>query len=268
LRIKKTIRAGRSKSDRSWIYGLNPVLEAIRSGRHIHAVYLSSRRFEKKHEIEKEAKKRKIPVKTIEPKFFDIQFNKGHQGIAAEVSFKEYVQVEELFAFSQVKNEIPLLLILDCVEDPRNFGAILRVAEAAGVHGVIIQEYRSVALGAEVSKVSAGAVEYVPVSLVVNIKHPIYKMKERGITIVGTDANTEKSIWDIDLALPLAVVVGSEGKGLRRTVSNVCDSLVRIPMMGKINSLNVSVASGILLFEIMRQRMQKIEQKLEKTGNK
>jgi 23S rRNA (guanosine2251-2'-O)-methyltransferase len=258
LRIRKTIRAGRSKSDRSWIYGLNPVLEAIRSGRHIHTVYLSSSRFEKKYEIEKEAENRKIPVKTIEPNFFNIHFNKGHQGIAAEVSCKEYVSLDDLLILPG-KNDLPLFLILDCIEDPRNFGAILRVAEAAGVHGVIIQEYRSVTLGAEVSKVSAGAVEYVPVSLVVNIKHAMYKIRERGITIVGTDAHAEKSLWDIDLALPLAVVVGSEGKGLRRTVSKACDSLVSIPMQGRVNSLNVSVASGIFLFEIMRQRMQKIK---------
>jgi len=133
----------------------------------------------------------------------------------------------------------------------------LRVADAAGIHGIVIQSHRSVTLGSEVAKVSAGAVEYVPVSIVANIKHAMYEMKEMGITIIGAEADAEKIVWDLNFKVPLALVIGSEGKGLRKTVRESCDILVKLPMQGKINSLNVSVAAGIFAFEILRQRLHK-----------
>ncbi|MBM4141205.1 MAG: 23S rRNA (guanosine(2251)-2'-O)-methyltransferase RlmB [Nitrospira sp.] len=238
------------------IYGLNPVLEAIRAGRKIQNIFISSSRHNNVPEIKKEAEGRGIPVKILPPTFFDSTFQKGHQGVAAEVLPKTYINLDDLLRIPVIKNEIPLFIILDCIEDPRNFGAILRVADAAGVHGIVIQSHRSVMLGPEVSKASAGAVEYVPVSMVANVKHAIYEMKERGITVVGADAGADNVAWDIDLKVPLAIVIGSEGKGLRKTVKEHCDILVRIPMHGKINSLNVSVATGIVLFEILRQRMK------------
>jgi 23S rRNA (guanosine2251-2'-O)-methyltransferase len=207
-------------------------------------------------ELKSQAEKRKIPVKIAEPDFFDRTFAKGHQGIAAEVSAKGYISLDELLDIPRQKGEVPLFAVLDCIEDPRNFGAILRVADAAGVHGIVIQSHRSATLSFEVSKASAGAVEYVPVAMVTNIKHAIREMKEMGITIVGTDASAASLLWDLDLRSPLAIVIGSEGRGLRQTVVPLCDALVRIPMRGKINSLNVSVAAGIFAFEILRQRMQ------------
>ena len=155
------------------------------------------------------------------------------------------------------KNELPFFLVLDCLEDPRNFGALLRVADAAGIHGIVLQSYRSVNLGAEVAKVSAGAVEYVPVTMLPNIKHAINEMRKNGIMIVGAEAGAENTLWDVDLNVPLAVVIGSEGKGIRQSVRTLCDYLVNIPMRGRINSLNVSVATGIFVFEILRQRRNK-----------
>lgn len=256
MKIKKTGLTGRSKSDNGWIYGLNPVLEALRAGRNIKDILISSSRHEKVAEIIQEAGKRKIPVKITDPDFFDRTFRKGHQGVAAKVALKEYVPLDELLDIPLKNKELPLFLILDCIEDPRNLGAILRVADASGVHGVIIQAYRSVNLDAEVSKVSAGAVEYVPVSQVVNIKHAIQAMKQQGITVVGAEAGAKDLVWDMDFQVPLALVIGSEGKGLRKTVSETCDVLVSIPLKGRINSLNVSVATGIFIFEILRQRLK------------
>lgn len=257
MRIRQTGQTGRSRSDKEWIYGLNPVLEALRAGRNIKYILLSTGRRDRLPELQKEAGEKKIPLKIADPDFFDRTFRKGHQGVAAEVSVRGYISLDELLDIPLKKNEIPLFAILDCIEDPRNFGAILRSADAAGIHGVVIQPHRSATLGSEVSKSSAGAVEYIPVAMVPNIKHAILEMKGRGITIVGTDASAMDLLWDIDFTIPLAVVIGSEGKGLRRTVSALCDVLTKIPMQGKINSLNVSVAAGIFAFEILRQRFRK-----------
>jgi 23S rRNA (guanosine2251-2'-O)-methyltransferase len=254
LKTRKTELTGKSRSDSEWIYGMNPVLEAIRAGRFIRCIFVSSGRRDRLSGIKKETEEKKIPVKVLDPIFFDRSFPKGHQGVAAEVSSKDYIPLDELLDIPRRKNHIPFFLIIDCIEDPRNFGAILRVADAAGVHGVVIQSHRSVTLSSEVSKVSAGASEYVPVSMTPNIKHAMYEMKKMGITMVGAEAGAGDSLWDADLAVPLALVVGSEGKGMRKTIGALCDVLVKIPMRGKINSLNVSVATGILAFEIIRQR--------------
>ena len=257
MKTKKTGRNGRLKSANEWIYGFNPVFEAVKAGRNIKSIYVSSTRYEKTCSIKREAELRHIPVQIMSPDFFDSTFRKGHQGVAAEVSPKEYALLDELLQIPAEKNEPPFFLILDCLEDPRNFGAILRVADAAGIHGIVLQSHRSVSLSAEVSKVSSGAVEYVPVAIVVNIKHAIYEMKERGITIIGTEACAETVLWDMDFTQPLALVIGSEGKGLRKTVSDLCDVRVRVPMQGKVNSLNVSVATGLFAYEILRQRTEK-----------
>jgi 23S rRNA (guanosine2251-2'-O)-methyltransferase len=256
LKTKRIELTGKSKLGSKWIYGLNPVLEAIRAGRNIESVFLSSSKKDspKILEIEKEAGRRNISIQRVDISFFHAHFPKGHQSVAAKGLPKTYINLEELLKISSMREDPPLFIILDCIEDPRNFGAILRVADAAGVHGIVIQSHRSVTLSAEVSKASAGAVEYIPVSLVANIKHAIQKMKERGITVVGAEAWVEKLVWDLDLSIPLALVIGSEGKGLRKTVKERCDMLVSLPMKGRINSLNVSVAAGILTFEILRQR--------------
>lgn len=260
LKIKKRERTGKSGSADDWIYGFNPLFEAIKAGRKIKKIFLSSGRHEKVSELRNEAAIRNIPVTIVDPAFLDNMFQKGHQGIAASVSPKHAVPLDELLNIPSKKNEIPFFLILDCIEDPRNFGAIVRVADAAGIHGIVIQSHRSVTLGADAAKVSAGALEYVPVAIVTNIKHAIREMKGSGITIVGADAGAQKIMWDLDLSMPVALVVGSEGKGLRQTVSNLCDTLIRIPMCGRINSLNVSVATSICAFEILRKRMQKGKQ--------
>ncbi len=261
MKTKKTEQTGRLGLDSEWIYGLNPVKEALRAGRDFKCIFISYGRKDNVQEVKQQAEKRKIPLVFKEAVFFNSRFKKGHQGIAAEVYRKKYTPIDELIATGFRNNETPLFIIIDCLEDPRNLGTILRIADAAGVHGIVIQSYRSVTLSsAEVSKVSAGAVEYVPVAMVSNIKYAIHLMRERGIKIIGAEAGeTNKKLWEVDFRLPVALVVGSEGKGIRKTVSEKCDVLVKIPMLGKINSLNVSVATGIILFEILRQRLYKNE---------
>ncbi|PKL50855.1 MAG: 23S rRNA (guanosine(2251)-2'-O)-methyltransferase RlmB [Nitrospira bacterium HGW-Nitrospira-1] len=248
----------RRKAPEEWVYGLNPVLEAVRSGREVKAVFLSSGRRDKVSELEAEISSRGIKINKADNLFFDSRFAKGHQGIAALVAPPKYTDMEDLLVMPSEKGETPLFLILDCIEDPRNFGAILRVADAGGVHGVVIQAYRSASLSPEAVKASAGASEYIPVTIVPNIKHAMREMKESGIIIAGAEASSEGRIWDADLSGPLAVVIGSEGHGLRRTVKEECDMLVSLPMKGMVNSLNASVATGIIIFEIMRQRMRRM----------
>lgn len=254
MKTKKKGPAGRSRSAEEWVYGLNPVLEVVRSGRDVKAVFLSSARKDKAGEIEAEISSRGIKITRADNIFFDGRFSKGHQGIAALVAARKYADMEDLLALPGERGGIPLFLILDCIEDPRNFGAILRVADAGGVHGVVIQSYRSASLSPEAVKASAGASEYVPVTMIPNIKHAIREMKESGITIAGAEASAGQTLWETDLRGPLAIVIGSEGHGLRRTVKEECDMLVNLPMQGRVNSLNASVAAGIIIFEIMRQR--------------
>jgi 23S rRNA (guanosine2251-2'-O)-methyltransferase len=241
-----------------WIYGINPVLEALRAGRNVATVYISSGRYdEKTGQVRHAAEKKGIRVETTDPTFFDRRFPKGHQGVAARALQKGYTGLDELLAIPGKKNEPALFVILDGIEDPRNFGAILRSSDAAGVHGVVIQSRRSAGLGTEVAKTSSGAVEYVPVCMVPNIKHAMREMKERGITVVGSEAGDYPALWETDLAGPLALVIGSEGKGARKTVREGCDLMMSIPLKGTVNSLNASVAAGVVLFEILRQRWSK-----------
>jgi 23S rRNA (guanosine2251-2'-O)-methyltransferase len=258
LKTGKTGRGGRSRSHDEWVYGLNPVLEAIRSGRQVKTVFLSVSRREGVSGIEREIASSGITLKKTDQFFFDSRFPKGHQGIAAVVAPREYTDLEELLSIPTLKDETPFFLILDCIEDPRNFGAILRTADAGGVHGVVIQSHRSATLVPEAVKASAGAAEYMPVAMVANIKHVMADMKEAGILVVGAEAGTGRTIWDLELNVPLALVVGSEGKGLRKTVKEDCDVLVSLPMKGRVNSLNVSVAAAIMIYEIIHQRISKM----------
>jgi 23S rRNA (guanosine2251-2'-O)-methyltransferase len=253
LKTRKTGQGGRSGSH-EWIYGLNPVLEAIRSGREIKSVLLSTSRRDLAVDLERALIPRNVLLQRKESSFFDSRFPKGHQGIAALVEQRGYTSLEELISLPAEKAQPALFLILDCLEDPRNFGAILRVADAGGVHGVVIQSHRSVALTPLAVKASAGAAEFVPVAMVSNIKHAMRRMTEEGITLIGAEAGTGRPVWELDLRTPVAIVIGSEGKGLRKTVREGCDVLASLPMKGMVNSLNASVASGIMIFEVMRQR--------------
>ncbi|MDA8078775.1 MAG: 23S rRNA (guanosine(2251)-2'-O)-methyltransferase RlmB [Nitrospiraceae bacterium] len=257
MKTKRSGQAGKSGSPEEWVYGLNPVLEALRSGRKVRTVFISLARRQQLAGIEQEVASRGIRLQRTEQAFFDGRFPKGHQGVAAVAEPRAYLGIEDLLRIPEARNEIPFFLVLDCIEDPRNFGAVLRVADAGGVHGVVIQSHRSATLGPEAVKASAGAAEYIPVAMVNNIKYAINDMKEKGIMVFGAEAGAGDTVWDTDLTVPLAFVIGSEGKGIRRTVREDCDALVSLPMKGKVNSLNASVAAGIIIFEIIRQRTRK-----------
>ena len=168
---------------------------------------------------------------------------------------KEYSSVEDILEISKKRNEKPFILILDGVEDPRNLGAIIRTAEGAGVHGIIIPKHRSTGLTDVVARTSSGAIEYVPVAKVTNIAQTIDGLKERGVWVYGVDMDGEKSYDKLSYSEPLAIVIGGEGKGIRSLVRKACDETVRIPLHGKVSSLNVSVAAGVVLFEIAKHRM-------------
>ncbi len=244
-----------SKENVEWIYGINPVIESLRSDRKIRTIYISKKRVEDINKIIEIAKAKGISIEFVEKDFFDSRFPKGHQGIAVVAEKKAHLTIDELIEIPLIKGEKPFFLIIDLIEDPRNLGAILRVADATGVHGVVYQSYRSAGITGAVIKASAGAIEYVNLTEVVNIKHAIKKMKDSDITIIGAEAGSKLTPWEKDMTEPLAVVIGSEGKGLRKTVREMCDTIVSIPMKGKVNSLNVSVACGIICYEVMRQRL-------------
>ncbi|HEX4945055.1 MAG TPA: 23S rRNA (guanosine(2251)-2'-O)-methyltransferase RlmB [Blastocatellia bacterium] len=242
------------------IYGLSPVLEALRAGRRpISKLLLASgAQPARMNEVIALAKQAHISIERRERRVLDEMTNgANHQGIvavlaqAAPQKSATYTDADEILDSLSAK---PLLVLLDNIEDPHNLGAILRTCEGAGVEGVFIPEHRAAGLNDTVAKTSAGAVEYVRVARVTNLVPLMAELKERGIWVVGVEGGTATSYTDFDLNVPLALVLGSEGHGIRRLVKENCDALISIPMHGQINSLNVSVATGVVLFEVLRQR--------------
>jgi 23S rRNA (guanosine2251-2'-O)-methyltransferase len=251
---------GSDRSDK--IHGLIPVLEVLRAGRRAleNISIAEGARHERLGELLELAKRARVPIHRVPRVTLDrTEGDINHQGVVARVAAARYRDADELLdalAARIVINEPPLVLGLDGVEDPRNFGAILRTAECAGVEGVFIPERRAVGLTDTVAKAAAGAVEYVPVARVTNLVRLIEQLKERNIWVVGAAAEASATYSDWDWKLPTAIFLGSEGSGLHRLVRERCDLLVRIPVLGQLKSLNVSVVAGILLYEALRQRAQ------------
>ncbi|MBP3936587.1 MAG: 23S rRNA (guanosine(2251)-2'-O)-methyltransferase RlmB [Clostridia bacterium] len=236
------------------IAGRNAVAEALRSGRAIdHLLVARGEHTGSLTVLVAKAKEAGIPVKEVDSRKLNALCGTNHQGIAAAAACKEYASLDELFALASERGEPPLFVVCDELEDPHNLGAIIRTAEAAGAHGVIVPKRRSVGLTNIVYKTSAGAVEYLPVCRVGNLADTLRELKERGVWVYGLDMDGQP--WDkTDLTGAAALVVGSEGNGIGRLVRELCDFVVSLPMTGKINSLNASVATGILLYEAVRQR--------------
>ena len=242
---------------RDKIIGINPVTEALRSGRPIQRLLVAEQRKMDRdvQAILRLAKSNGVEVRMTTRDALNREVPQAaHQGVVAFASAREYAELDDILQLPVQKGHAPLFLVLDGVEDPRNLGAILRTAEAAGVHGVIIPERRAVGLTETVAKAAAGALEYVPVVKVVNITNTIEELKKAGVWVVGAEAGGERAYWDADFVRPTALVLGGEGKGVRKLVREHCDYLVSLPLMGNINSLNVSVAAGALLYEVLRQR--------------
>lgn len=234
--------------------GRNAVKEALKSGRAIDSILVSNLKNKTLVDIFKLAKQSDILIKEVDSKKLDLMSNSGnHQGIIAICGIKEYADIEDIFELSAKRNEPPFIIILDEIEDPHNLGAIIRTAECAGAHGIIIPKRRSSGLTYGVGKASAGALEYVPVARVSNIALTIDKLKKRGVWIYGADM-IGKSWCKTNLSGPVALVIGNEGKGISRLVKEKCDGLISLPMKGRIGSLNASVAAGIIMYEISRQR--------------
>ncbi|MBM4432791.1 MAG: 23S rRNA (guanosine(2251)-2'-O)-methyltransferase RlmB [Chloroflexi bacterium] len=239
------------------IEGRNPVIEALKSGRPINKI-LVSRNISSHHTIAailSMAKEGGIPVEYVDEHVIKRHSLTGaSQGIIAYAATREYLSLDDLISISREKNKPALYCILDGIEDPHNLGAILRTADAAGFHGVIVRSRRAVGLTAAVAKASAGAVEYVPVARVANISQAIEILKKNGIWVVGIDMAGEMDYGKVDFTPPTAIAIGGEGKGLSELVRKRCDLVAFIPMKGKITSLNASVAAAVVMYEALRQR--------------
>lgn len=238
------------------IEGRNAVTEAIRSGRTINKVFLADgdtdRALGRLAAMAKEAGA--VVVRIDRRKLNEMSQTGAHQGIMASVAVHDYATIDDILAAAEAKGEAPLIVLCDELSDPHNLGAILRTAECAGAHGVIIPKRRSVGLTAVVGKASAGAVEYMPVARVANLPAAIRELKQRGVWIFGTAADGAVPLYSADLKGPAAIVIGNEGVGMSRIVADSCDFKVSIPMKGRISSLNASAAAAILLYEAVRQR--------------
>lgn len=252
LRMKNT--DNQSLSDQ--IEGRNSVLELLESERDINKILIAKgERHGSINKIITIAKQRKIVIAEVErQKLNAISETNNHQGVIAIVPPFNYVEVEDILDEAKAKKEDPFVLILDGIEDPHNLGSIIRTAETAGVHGVIIPKRRAASVNATVSKSSAGAVEHVKIARVNNINETIKYLKEEGLWICGTDGDAKDYYYNQNLKGPIAIVIGSEGLGMSRLVKENCDFLVKIPMKGKITSLNASVSAGIVIYEAIKQR--------------
>ncbi len=241
------------------VAGRQPVLEALRSGAPVEKILiLFGAKGAAIERIRALAKKRGVPVSEVsKQRFRELAENATTQGVVAILAQKAYVEVEDLLAIAVSRNEPPFLLVLDEVEDPHNVGALIRTAECAGMHGVIIPKHHAASLGQTVAKTSAGASLHLAAARVSNIAQTLNTLRQNGVWIVGADAEGDKLYTDVNYDGPLAMVIGSEGRGIRRLVKEKCDVLVRIPLYGSIGSLNASVAGSVLMYEAAKRRHAK-----------
>ena len=241
------------------VEGRNAVLELLESGKDINKIFIT--KGEKHGSIFKiiaKAKENKIMVVEKEKRKMDeMAQNKNYQGVIAIVPPFEYCEIKDILQEAKNREEEPFVLILDEIEDPHNLGSIIRTAETAGVHGIIIPKRRAANVNSTVNKVSAGAVQHMKISRVTNLSDAIDELKKEGLWICGTEINAEKYYYEQDLTGPIGIVIGNEGKGIGPKIKNNCDFLVKIPMKGKIASLNASVSTGIILYEVVKQKTKK-----------
>ncbi|NLK36477.1 MAG: 23S rRNA (guanosine(2251)-2'-O)-methyltransferase RlmB [Epulopiscium sp.] len=235
--------------------GRNAILEVLKSGRDIEKIMVLKGNTEGTiRRIIAQAKEKGVVIQEVSrQKLDEISQTKNHQGVIAIVSAHNYVEIEDILAIAKEKNEPPFLILLDGITDPHNLGAVLRSAECAGAHGVVIPKRRSVGLNATVGKTSAGAIEYMPVARVTNLARTMEYLKKQGIWLACADMDGV-DYFESNLSGAIALVIGSEGEGVSRLIKENCDFTVSIPMYGKISSLNASVAAGLLMYEVVRQR--------------
>ena len=256
---EKRVIEKEEKSYEDQVEGRNSVFELLESGKDINKIFIS--KGEKHGSINKiigMANQRKIiMVEKDKRQMNEIAETENHQGVIAIVPPYEYSEIEDILVEAKNRNEDPFIVILDGIEDPHNLGSIIRTAETAGVHGIIIPKRRAVQVNSTVNKVSAGGTQYIKIARVTNISETIEKLKKQGLWICGTDINTEKYYYNQELTGPIGIVIGNEGNGISEKVKKKCDFLVKIPMKGKVSSLNASVSTGIILYEIVKQKLLK-----------
>jgi 23S rRNA (guanosine2251-2'-O)-methyltransferase len=240
---------------KDFIGGRNPVMEALKSGRDINKIWIAEG--SQKGSIQQIvglAKELNVMVQYVPKKKIEQMVSENHQGVVASVAAYQYAEIDDLFHRAEQKGEDPFILILDELEDPHNLGSIMRTADAAGAHGIIIPKRRAVGLTSTVAKASTGAIEHIPVARVTNLSRAVDELKERGVWVTGTDAKGKQDFRQLDGTLPIGLIIGSEGKGMSRILRDKCDFLVQLPMIGHVTSLNASVAASILMYEVYRKR--------------
>lgn len=267
--MKNKIDVGRYVNDdnnilrEDLVEGRNAVIEALKSdnGKTIEQIFVAGRNVSGSLKvIIAMAKEKNIIIKKVDRKKLDrISETGNHQGVIAQVTPYKYFELEDILEYARRKGELPFIVILDEIEDPHNFGSIIRTAEICGVHGIIIPRRRNVGVTPAVYKSSAGAVEYMRICKVANLNNTIQKLKEKNIWVYGADMSGQSYCFDVDFKGAVALVIGSEGKGISKSIKEKCDILVKIPMQGNIASLNASVAGGILMYEILKQRIKSDE---------
>lgn len=241
------------------LLGRNAVREALKSGRSINRILIAdSAHGGSMPEIMTLARERRIIVQNVNTEKLDqICGGQRHQGIAAYAAPVDYVELDDILNLAKERNEDPFIILLDELEDPHNLGAILRTADAVGAHGILIPKHRSCPLSSIVAKTSAGALEYVPVARIGNVVQTLEELKQKGLWVAGADMDGTENYYDANMTGPLVLVIGSEGRGVSRLTKNACDFIVKIPMRGKVNSLNASNAAAILAYEVLKQRTLK-----------
>lgn len=256
LKKNKSITCQEERED--IVIGRNAVMEALKGDRTIEAIYVSNNKLEGSiNAIMGMAKEQKILIKEVDKRKLDSMCDgETHQGVIAKVTPFKYSEVSDIFELAEQKGEAPFIVILDEVEDPHNLGSIARTAELFGVHGIIIPKRRSASVTATVYKSSVGAIEHVKVAKVNNINSTIEELKEKGVWIYGADIKAEEYSHEVDYSGPCALVIGNEGRGMSKLTVQKCDKLIKIPMVGKINSLNASVAGGIMMYEVLKGRFK------------
>ncbi len=242
-----------------WIVGRRSVQEALKAGRELEKLLVAEGAAKGSvASLLKEARERGIPIQRVPRHRLDrLTAGANHQGVVAEAAAYEYARLEDLFRRAEERGEPPFFILLDGIEDPHNLGSILRTADAAGAHGVIIPKRRAVGLTSAVGKASAGAVEHVPVARVTTLPRTAEALKEAGLWIVGSAPEGESDYTEVDYTVPLGLVVGSEGRGMSRLMKETCDLRVRLPMAGRVASLNASVAAALLMYEVLRRRRRR-----------
>jgi 23S rRNA (guanosine2251-2'-O)-methyltransferase len=241
------------------IYGRNAVAEALAAKRRIKEIFISTTASRGSFsQVIGDAKARSIPVAHRNPAWLKrFAGSDSHQGIVAVAEGRRYSSVGEMLNFARSKGENPFIIVLDGIEDPQNLGSVIRSAECAGAHGIIIPEHHAVGITGSVAKVASGAAEHMKVARVEDVADALEGLREKGVKVIGADAEAKAIYYNIPMGGPVAIVIGSEGKGVRRQIKDCCDILVSIPLRGKINSLNAAVAAAVLMFEAVRQRTKR-----------